>query len=146
MLFHANDFVIAAVILLSGSLVGCVQSRPDQSTISSFYRAVTQHIQEHSEFGYSEAEVYLTFLSHIPNEVVYEFGDRTCETLRRGGSSKQIADTIQARFSRDDERMTYLHIAQTAEENLCPEGSFPVEDWQRSLFFRKEHLNGGQPL
>ncbi len=33
-----------------------------------------------------------------------------CETLRRGGSRKQIADTIQSRFSRDDERMTYRHI------------------------------------
>lgn len=72
--------------------------------------------------------------------------DRTCETLRRGGSSKQISDTIQSRFSRDDQRLTYLHVAQAAEKNLCPASGFPVENWQRSLFFWKECLNGGQPL
>lgn len=116
---------------------------PDQPTVTTFNQAVAQHIQENSEFGFSEAEIYLTVLSNISDEAVYEFGDRTCETLRRGGSQEQIADTIQARFSRDDERMTYRHIARAAEKNLCPESSFPVEGWQRSLFFWKERLNRG---
>lgn len=138
--------LIAAAILLSGSLVGCTRPLPDQSAMTTFKQAVTQHIQEHSEFGSSEAEVYLTVLSHISDNAVYEFGDRTCETLRRGGGRKQIADAIQSRFSRDDKRMTYGHIAQAAEKNLCPASSFPAGDWQRSLFFWKEHLNGGQPL
>lgn len=138
--------LITTVILLSGSWAGCAQSRPDSSAITTFNQAVTQHINEHAEFGFSEAEIYLTVLSNIPDETVYEFGDRTCETLRRGGSSKQISDTIQSQFSRDDQRMTYLHIAQAAAKNLCPESSFPTENWQRSLFFWKEHLNGGQPL
>jgi hypothetical protein len=145
MLFQPQG-LMAAVLLLSGSLAGCAQSSSGSSAITTFNRAVTQHINERSEFGFSEAEIYLTVLANIPDEAVYEFGDRTCETLRRGGSSKQISDTIQSRFSRDDERMTYLHIAQAAEENLCPESSFPVEGWQRSLFFWKERLNGGQPL
>ncbi len=137
---------IATVILLSGSLTACAQSRPDLSAITTFHQAVTQHINERSEFGFSEAEIYLTVLSNLPDEVVYEFGNRTCETLRRGGSREQVADAIQSRFSRDDQRRTYLHIAQAAEENLCPESCFPVAGWQRSLFFWKERLNGGQPL
>lgn len=145
MLFYRKG-LIAAAILLSGSLVGCAQSLPDQSAITTFNRAVTQHIQEQSEFGFSEAEIYLTVLSNISDEAVYEFGDRTCETLRRGGSQKQIEDTIKARFSRDDERIIYGHIAQAAEKNLCPESSFPARGWQRALFFWNEHLNGGQPL
>jgi hypothetical protein len=145
MLFYRKE-LMAAAILLSGSVGGCAQSLPDQSAVVTFNRAVTQHIQEYSEFGFSEAEIYLTVLSNIPDEVVYQFGDRTCETVRRGGSQEQIADTIEARFSRDDERMTYRHIAQAAEKNLCPESSFPAEGWQRSLFFWIERLNGGQPL
>lgn len=145
MLFHPNSF-LTALILLFGSLAGCAQSPPDPSTVMTFNQAVAQHIQDNSEGGYSEAEIYLTILSKIPEPMVYEFGERTCETLRRGGSSKQIADTIQTLFSRDDERMTYRHIAQAANQNLCPKSSFPAEGWQRSLFFWKERLNGGQPL
>jgi Protein of unknown function (DUF732) len=136
---------IAGVLLL-GSLVGCAQPPPDQAAITAFSSAVTQHIQEHSEFGFSEAEIYLTKLTSIPNDEVYEFGDRVCETLRRGGSSQQIAAAIQSRFSYDDERMTHLHIAQAAEKTLCPQSSFPAEGRARSLFFWKERLNGGQPL
>ncbi|HEY9645456.1 MAG TPA: hypothetical protein V6C88_03750 [Chroococcidiopsis sp.] len=141
---------IAAVMVLSGSLLGslagCSQSLPEQSDITDFNRSVAQYIQEHSQFGYSEAEVYLTILATIPDQAVYEFGDRTCETRRRGGSSKQIIDIIQSQFEPDDERMTYLYIAQAAEQHLCPESSFPAEGWPRSLFFWKERLNGGQPL
>lgn len=145
MLFYRQGLLTAAMALL-GIVVGCAQSSPDQSAVTTFNRAVIQHMQEQSEFGFSEAEIYLTTLSNIPDHAVYKFGYRTCETLRRGGSQKQITDTIQAQFSRDDERMTYGHIAQAAEKNLCPASSFPAEGWQRSLFFWKEHLNGGQPL
>lgn len=141
-LFYRQGLMATAMVL-SGIVVGCAQSGPDQPTVTTFNQAVAQHIQENSEFGFSEAEIYLTVLSNISDEAVYEFGDRTCETLRRGGSQEQIADTIQARFSRDDERMTYRHIARAAEKNLCPESSFPVEGWQRSLFFWKERLNRG---
>lgn len=146
MVLRLKAFSIMAVSLLSGSLTGCSQSLPDQSAVKVFNQGVAQHIQKYSKFGYSEAEVYLTTLSNIPDEAVYEFGDRTCETLRRGGSSKQIVDTIQSRFTHDDERMTYMHIAQVAKKNLCPDSLFPVEGWQRSLFFWIERLNGGQPL
>jgi hypothetical protein len=34
-------------------------------------------------------------VSDIPDEAVYEFGDRTCETLRRGGSRQQIVDPFK---------------------------------------------------
>lgn len=136
---------IAGVLLL-GSLTGCAQPLPEQAAITAFSGAVTRQIQEHSEFGFSEAEIYLTRLASIPNDEVYEFGDRVCETLRRGGSSQQIAAAIQSQFSYDDERMTYLHIAQAAEQTLCPQSSFPAEGWQRSLFFWQERLNGGQSL
>lgn len=146
MLFHLKAFSTIALGLLSASLTGCSQSLPDQAAVKVFNQVVAQHIQKYSRFGYSEAEVYLTTLSNIPDEAVYEFGNRTCETLRRGGSSQQIVDTIQSRFTRDDERMTYMHIAQVAKKNLCPDRSLPVEGWQRSLFFWKERLNGGQPL
>ncbi len=145
MLFYRKG-LMASAILLSGSVGGCAQSLPDQSAITTFNRAVTQHIQEHSGFGFSEAEIYLTVLSNIPDEAVYKFGDRTCKTVRRGDSQNQIVVAIEARFSRDNERMTYRYIAQAAEKNLCPERSFPVEVCQRSLFFWKERLNGGQPL
>ncbi len=142
---HAK-VVLMVVMWLAGQLAGCAPSPPDPSMIKLFIQAVTQHIETNSEFGFSEAEIYLTVLSHIPDAAIYEFGDRTCETLRRGGSSKQIADTIQARFPRDEERMVYMHIAQAAEKTLCPESSFPVEGWQRSLFFWRERLNGGMPI
>jgi hypothetical protein len=144
MLFHPHVF-FTAVILLSGSLTGC-ESPPDKSAVKTFIVEVTQHIEAQSEFGFSEAEIYLTILSNTPDETIYEFGDRTCETLRRGGSSEQIADTIQAQFSRDDERMTYMYIAEVAEKTLCPKRNFPLKGWQRSLFFWKERLNGGQAL
>lgn len=145
MLFY-RQAPMAAAILLLGSVGGCAQSLPDPSAVVMFNRAVTQHIQDHSEFGFSEAEIYLTMLSNIPDEAVYQFGDRTCETLRRGGSQKQITDAIEAQFSRDDERRIYGRIAQAAEKNLCPESSFPAEGWQRALFFWKERWNGGQPF
>ncbi|MDX2241648.1 MAG: hypothetical protein NW224_13270 [Leptolyngbyaceae cyanobacterium bins.302] len=119
-LFHPNGCMTAA-ILLAGSLAGCAQSQADQAAVRTFNQAVVQHIQKHSEFGYSEAEIYLTVLSSLSDEAVYEFGDRTCEMFRRGSSRKQIADTIQSQFSRADERGTYMHIAQTAQEKLCPE-------------------------
>ncbi len=147
--FYPKRFIAAVIVLsgsLLGSLAGCSQPLPEQSDITTFNQAVAQYIQEHSKFGYSETEVYLTMLANIPDEAVYEFGDRTCETRRRGGSSKQIIDIIQSRFDRDDERMTYLYIAHAAEQHLCPESSFPMEGWQRSLFFWKESFNGGQPL
>jgi hypothetical protein len=124
-----SNISLTIVILLLGSLTGCVESPPDPSAVITFKQAVAQHIQEQSEFGYSEAEIYLTILSNIPDEVVYEFGDRTCEMLRQRGSSKQIIDTIQAQFSREDERRTYQYIAQAANKNLCPESRFTVEGW-----------------
>ncbi|NJL55874.1 hypothetical protein HC928_12290 [bacterium] len=122
------------------------QSPANPSAVKTFNQAVTQHIYDHSEFGYSEAEVYLTILANIPNQVVYEFGDRTCETLRYGGSIDQINEAIESQFTYDDQRMTYTHIARVAEENLCPASSFPAASWRRSLFFWKERFNGGQPF
>jgi hypothetical protein len=86
---------MTVIIILAACLVGCGQSPPKPSAVKSFMGAVARHMEEHAEFGYSEAEIYLTLLSNMPDEAVYEFGDRTCETLRHGGSRQQIVDPFK---------------------------------------------------
>lgn len=94
----------------------------------------------------SEAEVYLTGLAKMADRQVLSEAQRMCETLKRGGSKKELVDLIQTVSQSDNLLEIRLQILKVAEVELCPPEMFPPEGWQRSLFFWQERWNGGQPF
>ncbi|MDX2212086.1 MAG: hypothetical protein SFY66_02240 [Oculatellaceae cyanobacterium bins.114] len=95
---------------------------------------------------YSQAEVYLTALGQLSDEEIWQYGDRVCESLRRGGNIKIITEQIASQFATHEESFVHNQIMSVAGKQLCPESSFPPAGLPRSLFFMWERLNGGAPL
>jgi hypothetical protein len=130
--------------LCMGWLGGCSTAPPSAILLREFKQHVAQNIYDN--FGYSEAEVYLTALAELSDEAVSQYGDRVCESIRRGKPFQAIQDDLRQRASSDDREMPYLQIAIVAERQRCPVNGLPQVQWQRSLLFLQEWLNGGQPL
>jgi hypothetical protein len=142
------------VLLFVAFLGSC--SRPSSSSAvvnqsdfikqRNFRKQVAQNINDTSAFGFSEAEVYLTFLGRLSDKEIFQYGERVCESVRRGDPLERLTEKIFNEAQNRDEAMPYVQIAIVAERQHCPESSLPQIKWQRSLFFLKERLNGGQPL
>lgn len=135
-----------AIVLLMGSLGSCANPAPNPPSTSprDFRNQVVQQIGEN--FTASEAEVYLTRLGDLSDGAIAAYGDRACESFRRGRSLQQMMDTLQEQFPAEEPYITHLQIVLTAQQQRCPESSFPAPGWQRWSLFLAERLNGGDPL